>query len=62
MRSEKEIRDRITELKKLEDIEASDIQKMINDGETDLLELVINKANVYQFEKQVLQWVLNEKE
>lgn len=60
MRSEKEIRDRITRLQKLEDREAKDIKEMIENDETDLLNLTIDRANMYQSEKQILQWVLGE--
>lgn len=60
MRSEKEIRDRIVELQKLEDREAKDIQEMIENDETVFLDLTMDRANMYQAEKHHLMWVLGE--
>ena len=60
MRSEKEIRDRITQLQKLENREKKDIKEMVENNETDLLDLTIDRAIMYQSEKQILQWVLVE--
>ena len=60
MRSEKEIRDRIVELQKLEDREAKDIQEMIENDETDFLDLTMDRANMYKAEKHHLMWVLGE--
>lgn len=60
MRSEKEIRDRIAKLQKLEDHEAKDIQEMIENDETDFLDLTMDRANMYKAEKYHLMWVLGE--
>ena len=60
MRSEQEIRNRITKLQELEDREAKDIQEMIENDETDFLDLTMDRANMYQAEKHHLMWVLGE--
>lgn len=60
MRSEQEIRNRIVKLQELENREAKDIQEMIDNDETDFLDLTRDRANMYQAEKHHLMWVLGE--
>ena len=60
MRSEQEIRNRITKLQELEDREAKDIREMIENDETDFLDLTMDRANMYKSEKHHLMWVLGE--
>ncbi len=60
MRSEKEIRDRINLLSKLEKREAKEIESMIKENENDFLDVWIEKANALQAERITLEWVLGD--
>ena len=60
MRSEKEIQEEINRLLTLEKEAAEDIEEAINDdyGHS-YLDIYIERANIYQFQRAVLEWVLN---
>lgn len=59
MRSEKEIKDRIKDLRKLEDDEANHIKDLVRNDELGLLEIAIMRANTIQNERLTLEWVLD---
>lgn len=60
MRSEKELRDRVEILRKLEYEEAQYIQELVEDGDNTFLECVMTRANAIQSERTILEWVLDE--
>ena len=60
MRSEKEIQEEINRLLTLEKEAAEDIKEAINDdyGHS-YLDIYIERSNIYQRQRAVLEWVLN---
>lgn len=61
MRSKKEIREEINRLLILEKEAAEDIEEAINeDYGYSYLDIHIERANIYQRQRAVLEWVLNE--
>lgn len=58
MRSKEEIRRRYEKAAKAERREAKDIKYMLENNENDFLDLTIDRANLYQNEKNILAWVL----
>ena len=61
MRSEKEIREEINRLLILEKEAAEDIEEALNEEYGhNYLDIYIERANIYQRQRAVLEWVLNE--
>lgn len=60
MRSEKEIRDKINELKNKEKYEAKEIKRMSENNEWDFIDLHMNRGNMYKSHIYHLMWVLGE--
>lgn len=61
MRSEKEIREEINRLLIAEKEAVSDMKEAANDDNPIYLDIYIERANIVQRQRAVLEWVLNEK-
>ena len=59
MRSEQEIKNEINRLRTLEKEAIADMEELI-DEESYFLEIYIQKANMIQFQRMSLEWVLSE--
>ena len=60
MRSEKEIREEINRLLIAEKEAVSDMKEAANDDNPTYLDIYIERANIVQHQRAVLEWVLNE--